>query len=375
MSKLVTYDQLHAIVADWVKSNLIANNGAFIATKANVAGLLDRIGKQFTIDHPFNDKLAELEGESLPYGKTIEEFYEDLVAPMAYSDLTDDDILKPAYPNYRPVCYSYTQPRAVLKTTRPYDDLERAMTSEGEFNTLVNDITKKLQDSFAMTKYQVKKQLLGTMCDEAAREVKTANAVKFAASTAYEVNALVKKVDDSTINAIVMNKIESSSTLTYDDQIKAGNIQELDLVKTLAVPSDEATGEAFIEAIKTDVEKAGFPNSGHSLNGSFIGSSQGLYLIMLTGIEPVLDTKVLAGAFHTDKVAIPADTLKVDGFGTTTSKPFAILMDKRGARRFSSYMATRQFENAAKDNVTYWLHYEHTLFYSRNTFLRVYMAQ
>ena len=373
MGKLVTYDQLTAIVATWVKSNLIANNGAFVATKANVAGLIDKIGKTFTIDNPFNDKLAELEGESLPLGKTIEEFYEDLVAPGVYSELTDDDLLKPSYPSYRPVCYSYTQPRAYLKTTRPYNDLERAVNNEADFNALVNLITKKLQDGFAMVKYQTKKQLLAAMVNEAVRENDPANASVFAKSTEYAVNALVKKATASTTNAIVMNKIEASSTLDYDAQIAAGNIQELDIVTTLDLPSGEDTGEAFLEAVKADVEKAAFPTSGHCLNGSFIGPSQGLYLIEKTGIQPIIDTKVLAGAFHTDKIAIPADILPVDSIPSTSSC-YAILMDKRGARRFSSYLATRQFENASKDNITYWMHYENTLFYSRNTFLRVYKA-
>lgn len=47
--------------------------GAWSGSTDNFVGLLDKIGKQITIDGGFYDKLPELDGEELPLGKTVEE--------------------------------------------------------------------------------------------------------------------------------------------------------------------------------------------------------------------------------------------------------------------------------------------------------------
>ena len=58
--------------------------GAWNASTNNMYGAIDKIGKMVMLDGGFIDKLPELDGEELPLGKTIEEYFIDLTLPEAY---------------------------------------------------------------------------------------------------------------------------------------------------------------------------------------------------------------------------------------------------------------------------------------------------
>ena len=89
----------------------------FNVTRDNIVGLVDKIGKIGTIDTVFSiDKLAKFDGEYLSFGKTIEDWYQDLILVSDY-DSTGANALAPNDPTYRPVYYSYTLGRKVIKTT------------------------------------------------------------------------------------------------------------------------------------------------------------------------------------------------------------------------------------------------------------------
>ena len=72
MAKL-SLAELKAAVASYVGSNKVAY-ASFSETRNNIVGLLDKIGKILQIDTSFFDKLEELNGEDLSYGRTIEEW-------------------------------------------------------------------------------------------------------------------------------------------------------------------------------------------------------------------------------------------------------------------------------------------------------------
>ena len=114
MAKL-SYEELKSVVATFVDEQKIAVD-TFTATRDNTVGLLDKIGKIFTIDTSYIDKLSMFEGEELSFGKTIEEWQEDLILPADY-DSTGANALAPSDPTYRPVDYSYSIGKKVIKTT------------------------------------------------------------------------------------------------------------------------------------------------------------------------------------------------------------------------------------------------------------------
>ena len=104
---------------------------------------------QITLDGSFIDKLPELDGNDLPLGKTIEEWFVDLTLPTDY-DRNGAACLAPSYPVSEAPSYSYTLGRKVIKTTVPFDDLERAALTPVDAGNMVAKITQRLQDSYAL---------------------------------------------------------------------------------------------------------------------------------------------------------------------------------------------------------------------------------
>lgn len=293
--------------------------GTWTNSANNLYKAVDKIGKMVMIDGQFIDKLPELDGDELPLGKTIEEYFIDLTLPEAYSDITTEagKDKAPALPTVENCSYSYSLGREKIKTTVPYDNVERAARSVEDASNMITKILERLGNSYEMFKFAAKKQLLGNAADKAV----TAK-----------------------------------------------------LVTTIAKPVDTATSEAFIKQIKQDVETASFPNEG-GLNGSLIGAAPELVLYVKKGVMPIVEVDALAGAFNEGRLAIPAKIKVVDDFGTMTNTGvYAILVDPRGIKLHRDYHAIRQSENADGDFINYVDHSEHTGFISKNVFIKAYKA-
>lgn len=323
MAKM-TISDLQSAMATYVAAAKQA--GAWTKSNDNLITAVDKIGKTIQINGVYTDKLGELEGDELPLGKTIEEYFIDLTMPETYSDITTegakDDV--PALPAVEDVCYNYTLGRQKVKTTVPFDNLERAFNSDAGAAAAITDISAKLQNSVDITKYQMKKQLLGNV-----------------ASKALEVKASVP-----------------------------------DVYKAMPVPVDTETSEAFITAIKQAAEDASFAHQG-GLGNRLIGAAPELKLYVKKGVMPIVEVEALAGAFNSEKLALPASVTVVDDFGTITGetsgkKVYAILIDPRGVKLHEGYNASRYKENADGDFVNYVRHFEETGFISKSTFVRVF---
>ena len=323
MSKMTIAD-LQSAMATYVASAKQA--GAWNKTNDNLIKAVDKIGKTIQINGVYTDKLAELEGDELPLGKTIEEYFIDLTMPETYGDITTEGAKDnlPALPAVEDVCYNYTLGRQKVKTTVPFDNLERAFNSDAGAAAAITDISAKLQNSVDMTKYQMKKQLLGNV-----------------ASKALAVKASVP-----------------------------------DVYKAMPVPVDTETSEAFITAIKQAAEDASFAHQG-GLGNRLIGAAPELKLYVKKGVMPIVEVEALAGAFNSEKLALPASVTVVDDFGTITGgtsgkQVYAILIDPRGVKLHEGYNASRYKENADGDFVNYVRHFEETGFISKSTFVRVF---
>lgn len=300
--------------------------GAWSDSTANMIGLVDKIGKTVQINGNYEDKLPELSGDNLPLGKTIEEYFIDLTLPESFSNITTegakDDV--PALPSVEDCSYSYTLGRQKVKTTVPFDNLERAFNTSEGVAAAITDISAKLQNSVDITKYQMKKQLLGNVATKALAAKATAP----------------------------------------------------DVYKSQAVPTDTASAEDFIIAVKEAAEDASFAHQG-GLGNRLIGGAPELKLYVLKGVMPTVAVKAVAGAFQRDELAMPAEVKVVDDFGTITGttdgkKVYAILVDPRGVKLHEGYNASRYKENADGDFVNYVRHFEETGFISKSTFIRVF---
>jgi len=294
---------------------------AWSKTTGSFTGLLDKVGKIVTIDGLFGDRLAGyLEGDDLPLGKTVEEYFIDLTLPTTYTNVTTDGALAivPSLPTVESVLYSYSLGRAYVKTTLPFDNFERAMNTNEDTANCAAKIMERLQNSYDMVKYQVKKQLIGNFSEAC-----------YAVATCKQV---------------------------------------------IAKPVDTATGEAFIKQVKKDIEIASLPNENSLTANALIGSAPSLVLFVHKGIMPSIEVDTEAGAFNVGKLAIPAKIVVVDDFGTTTNaaKIYALLVDERGLKVHNGYNATRSDENGNGDFINYYRHYELTAFYSKYVYGKVY---
>ena len=373
MAKL-SLAELKTAVASYVDSSKIANN-SFSATRNNIVGLLDKIGKIVQLDTTFFDKLPELDGEELSFGKTVEEYYQDLILAVDYNqDLDGSRALKFYSPTYRPVCYSYSLGKKVIPTSIPNNNIERAVHNEGQFVDIVATQEKRLSDSKAAWKYQVKREMIGKFIDKVA--------AAYSGATAYTQNSTVlaegtfyKWTDSDSVNhtavcvvgqAAAVNK--SGNTLEAE-----GVLIELQMIEEVPIPEDSTTGENYIKALKAAVEKAQDISEGYSLNGNTIGAEMGLALYVKQGVMPSLEVDTMAGAFHLEKLATGVDAKVIKDFGSTTSKAYTVLADKRFARLHIDYEAVRENFNGFGDFLNLFSHIESTAFLSRNCFVKIFV--
>lgn len=319
----MTYANAKAAAATYVAAAKQA--GAWTKSTDNFAGLIDKIGKTITIDGSYEDKLGILDGEPMTAGRTIEEYFMSLTLPEAYSTLAAEMAKNnvPSLPTIKDISYSMTLGKEKITTTVPYNNVDRAFHTNDEAGALIAMITKRLQDSYNLTKYFEKKQLLGNV------------ATKCIASNA---------------NA--------------------------DVYKAIAIPTDTNTSEAFIQQVKADAEDASFAHQG-GLGNALIGAAPELVLFVKKGVMPVVAVQAMAGAFQKDELAIPARVVVVDDFGTITGgisgkQVFAILADPRGIKLHENYSAVRDDPNGSGDAVNFYKHYEHTGFISKYTYMKVY---
>lgn len=369
----LTKEQLAILLASYLKANKIAVVG-FEASKDNVLGLLDKIGKTIEIDGIYTSELDWMDGDTLPAGKTIEEYFEDFIAPEDYVKESGLGNVNGPEIGARPVRYSYTQGRKKWKVKKHFDDLERAFSTEAGAINALEGITERLESSYRMWRDDAKRKLLGTLASKAKQIMTTTTT--FAKSTAYTTGTAVRKDTNGSAYAIVFKDIPASNQLDWAGAVGAGYLAPVNLVEKVDVPTDDATGEAFIIAVKEAVRKMKFKNH-ENLNGALVKPTPeaNRRLVIDTSLMPELEVKTLAGAFHADRLAMPATMSEVEDFGTGNSDVLAILLDERGAKLHNSYNATRTQELADDDAILYVKHTEDTAFISANTFVHVFLKK
>lgn len=370
MAKL-SLEELKSAVASYVGSNKVAY-ASFSETRNNIVGLLDKIGKIVQLDTSFFDKLGELDGEELSYGKTIEEWYQDLIMAVDYNqDLDGSRALKFYSPTYRPVCYNFSLGKKMIATSIPNNNIERAVHNEGQFVDIISTMTKRLSDSKASFKYQVKRELLGRLCDLAEDAYTNATAYVDATTDIAE-GTFYKQGSPAKYGVCVKAKTHAVGD-TWATLVAGGYIILINFVQEVAVPEDATTGEAFIKAIKNCVEISQDVSEGRSLNGNTIGAEQGLACYVKQGVMPSLEVDTMAGAFHLEKLSTGLDAKVIRDFGATTSKAYCIVMDKRAVRLHVDYEAVRENFNGAGDFLNLFQHLELTGFISRNAFFTIFV--
>lgn len=186
--------------------------------------------------------------------------------PEAY-DETGAGALSPHNPTYRPAFYSYTLGRKKIPTTIYNNDIERAVNNPEELASVVSMKTKRLYDSYTAWRYEVKREIVAkfiAMCEAEQGTGTSYSGATWDGDSSYDVGALVKSSGANPKYGIVIKPYDGDGD-TWIDGVENGTIIELDLVTSIAVPTDTATGEAFILQVKKDVEVSKDMSEGRSL--------------------------------------------------------------------------------------------------------------
>ena len=378
MAKL-SIAELKSVVALYVATNKIGVD-SFTETRDHTVGLLDVLGKIYTNWQNYADKLGLFDGEELSFGKTIEEWAQDLILPEDFN-ASGSGALAPHESTYRPVSFSYTLGKKTIPQTIRNNDIERAVHNIGQFEDIITGKTKAMYDSETMLRYAIKRQALGVLIERCAGVMDPSNAdVTLATegasiSGAHDVNE-VFYVTATSKAYVLVKPIASGAGLTGTTAIAGGYLIQYKLVTEIAKPVDDSTGEAFIEQVLKDAEVASDFSEGHSLNGNTLGGNPeaGLVLVIKQGVMPSLKVQTLAGAFHREELAMPAEIVVVPDFGNADDDYYAVLVDRRIMRLHNTYRAVRENLNGQGDFLNMFYHTENTAHISRNCFVKVYMV-
>lgn len=371
MQKPLTFEGLKANVTSLITANNLASSN-FNVTRDNSIGLIDKIGLIVNLDTNYQeDKLAFMDDYyELPFGKTIEEWNEDLIYPIDTSLHNDEEALKDWTGSHRPATYSYTIGEKTIPQTIKDNDFNRAVNNAEQMASVVAIKTKRINDSMSAYRYAVKKEMVGKYIAKVESALGSGSAA-FATQTAYNNGAYVHSGTDY---GVVVNAIPANNTQTFAQLVTAGSIVTLgNMVEIVARPANTATGEAFIKAIKSTLEYAKDMNSGYALSGMQLGATEGLVLLINKGIIPSLEVDTMAGAFNKDELLTGVEMIAID-FGSYTGNAYAILTDRRTLRLHNSFRQTGTQRNEFKHFTNIFAHTEDTAFASVNTFVKVFKS-
>lgn len=376
--------KLTAVAKAYLADNNIS--APFQVSREFVLDLVCKIAKSQMLDGIFEDHFPELDGEYLESARGIEEYYADLVDVKEYSR-EGSTTLAPAETPHRAPVYSWDSGRRSSKITIWDNELEKGVRSLDELATVIARIMKRLYDSHEVWREKAKIELLDNAAGRVFYEMDAGNADATYASWAAAKTALVAATDGGlgyrflitggTSIYKVVNSVLATDTITNEaTALASGKIVALNLVTSLAADiTDTASGEAFVKSVKKFVKKAKFASEGDSINGTAIGGTpEGyLYLYLDADVLSELEVDVQAGAFHEDKVALPAvirelpRTLMLD----STKKVLGFIIDTRGVKVHPTHRNVREQDNAEGEFRNYYLHCNYTFVISPNVRMHV----
>ena len=288
----------------------------FVPTVDDFTKTVCKIGEMKTLYLPHVDKLPELSGDNLPFGETIEEFMVNdfLPSDFVYEDGAPKKTAKRA--TFEEAVYSYPMKEQLWELGVPRDQFRRVSLGERSFGDLIASTLSTLDSSANAWNYAAKRQLLGNAALEAA-------------------------------------KIPGCTS-------------------SLAKPTDTASGEAFIKAVKACVEVASDMNNGN-LAQHTAAAAPSLTLYIMQGVMPSVEVDTMAGAVNEAKLAIPATVKTVLDFGTASdSGVYAILVDSRAIKLHDDILTVTSDYEGRMDQDNFYRHQKQTGFISKYGYIHVF---
>ena len=309
----LTPTELKTAVSNYVDAAKSA--GTYKNDVDGYVGLALTIGDIKTLHVPHADKLPELDGDNLPTGKIVEEYMVNEFLPEDYTYTDAAGKKNQKRPTFDQACFNYPLGRKKFGIARPLGEVfeQISISSTGAADLATSDMIA-LYSSKTAWRYATKRQALGNMASKA---------------------------------------------------VDAGKSE------TLAVPTDTATGEAFVQRVQELVEIASDSNS-ENIAGHFCGAAPSLKLYVKQGIMPAIRVQTLAGAINKDELSLGVDVKTILDFGNADSSIYAILVDPRGIalRNCSDFTLSNIDEDMAVVNTVN--HFDDEVFISKYGFIHVF---
>lgn len=310
----LTISGLKQAAADYVVATKQLQT-TFTPTVDDFTKTVCKIGKMFTVYMPITDKLPELSADQLNFGQTVEEYFcKTFIADkFTYADGSPKRNAKRA--TFAEAVYSYPLDEQIFELGVPRTQFQRVSLGQQSFSNLVADTISTLDSGYNAWQYAAKRQLLGNMATEAAKNSK--------------------------------------------------------LVTAMTKPTDTATGEKFIKKVKELGEIANDMND-HNLAGEVAAAAPALKLYVKQGVIPSLETDVEAGCFQLGKLAMPAEIKTVLDFGNADESIYAILVDPRGIKLHDDVNIVTTDYDGYMNQDNFWRHLQSTGVLSRYSYVHVF---
>lgn len=273
-----------------------------------VTGLLEKCMDQICLDQMYTDKLTALDGDEKEFGAYIEEYAMGLTVPKAAQALTDGQGYTIPYckVDIQGSFTSWKLPEYIVATSTSLSKYKASMRNAEAFGAFVSNTLKSMTDSYNQTRYEEKKALL-----------------QWAAANVAQAKTGVSK------------------------------------------PTDTATGEAYLKAVKNAIEEASFARDITVGSTTYtLGAAESFTLYVTKEMKASLDIDTLAGAFNAEKLSLPCEVVVVDvaNFGTGVH---SLLVDNRAIKLFPNRNDVAEDINGYNDYVTYSRHVIDTPFVSK----------
>jgi hypothetical protein len=279
-----------------------------------LSALINRIALSIIQNKTAKNPLAVLKKGTLPLGSDIQEIFTNMAKDQGFDGKGD---------------------KLLTRTIADVKALYHRMNRKGQYPVTIS----KQQLQTAFTSYAELEKMLSSIV------------TAMYSGDSYDEFILMKNLF---ANAIENNKIVKASV----NHVK-----------------DEATGKAFIKAVKNASSAFTFPSSAFNAyydnrpegdNGDPITTwtpIEDQVLIIRADVMNEIDVEVLASAFNMNKVDFLAKTLKVDSFGSA-SNCLAVLCDRSWVQVYDNLFETSEFYNSQGLYWNYWLNHWQTYSYS-----------
>jgi hypothetical protein len=312
MSTELTMTGIQTFIQDYVSAARVAQPTYSITTE-DISGLVDKIGKMFTITSEYKNLLDVFDYGKLELGADVEEWFDELLLPEAYDNggaWTEGNVTDVLSPRYSIVDKAYHLQNLPFKFAKSYplEQVKQAFISEEAYMAFIGSLIGKIADAKSVYKYEQSKALLD----------------------------------------LYIAKAKASTTLaTYHLNVE--------------VPTDEDSSKGLLKLIKNDLKLCTFPRQDTSINGHVIQSSK-TNMVLIVNYKAItsLNVDARSNAFNVSELDIGCQVVEIDDLvGSPTV--LAVLVDKRALRVYEDIGEVLSQPNNAARFITYFSHNKFTL--------------